>query len=56
MMTQIVSRQPTGGLSMAARSVGLVLGGTTIAALLIGWVALLLWLAAEAVITVVHWL
>ncbi len=55
-MDQIVSRQPRGGLTRAVRVVGLVLSGTTMAALLIGWVALLLWLAGEAVITVAHWL
>ncbi|MGI4765046.1 MAG: hypothetical protein ACRYGP_08270 [Janthinobacterium lividum] len=55
-MTQMISAQPTGGLSKAAKVMGLILGGTVVAALLLGWVAFLLWLGAEAVITVVHWL
>lgn len=36
--------------------VGLILTGTLAAALMIGWVALLIWFAGEAVVTVVHWL
>ncbi len=55
-MDRIVSVQPTDGLSKAAKVMGLILGGTVVAALLMGWVAFLLWLGAEAVITVVHWL
>ena len=55
-MTQMISVQPTGGLSKAAKVAGLILVGTSVVALLIGWTAFLLWLAAEIVITVVHWL
>ena len=55
-MDHVVSVQPTGGLSKAAKVAGLILGGTSVVALMIGWIAFLLWLAAEIVITVVHWL
>ncbi len=55
-MDHIVPAQPTRGLSKAARMMVLVLGGTSVVALIIGWMAFLLWLAAEIVITVVHWL
>ena len=55
-MDQIVSVQPRGGVSKAAKMVGLILTGTIAAALIIGWVALLIWFAGEAVVNVVHWL
>ena len=55
-MDQLVPTQVNGALSKTFRRVGLVLAGTALAAILIGWVAFLLWLTAEAVITVVHWL
>lgn len=56
MMDQVVPTQVNGALSKAIKVAGLVLAGTTLAALLIGWVAFLLWLVGEAVIAVVHWL
>ncbi len=55
-MDRIVPVQPSGGLSKAAKVAGLILGGTVVAVLMIGWVAFLLWLGAETVITIVHWL
>ncbi len=55
-MDRIVPVQPSGGLSKAAKVAGLILVGTVVAALLMGWVAFLLWLGAEIVITIVHWL
>ncbi len=55
-MYQLVPTQVNGALSKTFRRVGLVLAGTALAAILIGWVAFLFWLTAEAVITVVHWL
>ena len=55
-MDQTVVIRPDGGLAKAVKATGLVLGGTFVAALTIGWVAFLLWLIAEGVITVVHWL
>ncbi len=55
-MDQIIPGQPRNGLSHAAKVAGLILGGTFIVALVIGWVAFLLWLAAEIVVAFVHWL
>ena len=51
----IITKHAT-GLSKAAKVAGLILGGISVVALLVGWIAFLLWLAAEIVITVVHWL
>lgn len=42
------------GLPKALKVAGLILVGTVVAALLMGWLAFLLWLGAEAVIAVVH--
>ena len=55
-MDQIITSQPTSGVSKAAKVGGLILGGTFVLALVIGWIAFLLWLAAEIVITIAHWL
>ena len=55
-MDHVVSVQPTGGLSKASKVAGLILGGTSVVALMIGWIAFLLWLVAEVVIAIVHWL
>lgn len=55
-MDQIVSVRPRDRLFKLAKAVGLILGGTSIVALLIGWTAFLLWLAAEIVVALVHWL
>ena len=55
-MTETVSSQDRSGLLRVVRIAGLVLAGTALASLMIGWAALLLWLGAEAVITVVHWI
>ena len=55
-MDQIVSFRPSDGLSKIAKTAGLILAGTFIAGLTIAWATFLMWLAAEAVITVVHWL
>lgn len=55
-MDQIASSRPKGRLSKAAKMAGLILGGTIAAALIIGWSAFLLWLAAKIVIAVAHWL
>lgn len=43
-------------VSKVLNFLGLILAGTTVASLLIGWSAFLLWLAGEAVVTVVRWL
>lgn len=48
--------QVDNALPKVSKLVGLTLAGTTMAALLIGWAALLLWLTSEAVMTVVYWL
>lgn len=42
--------------SKAVKVAGLAVAGTFVVALILGWVAFLLWLAAEVVIAVVHWL
>lgn len=55
-MTQAVLPRGDRGLPRALKVAGLTLGGTVVAALLMGWVAFLLWLAAEAVSDVIHWL
>ena len=55
-MTQMTSDRGNRSLPRALKVAGLTLGGTVVAALLIGWAAFLLWVAAEAVITVVFWL
>lgn len=54
-MDQFVPIRPSKGSSKVLRVVGLVLAGTVLAALLVGWAAFLFWLAAEAAITLVHW-
>ena len=54
-MTQMISDRRNRGLPKALKVAGLTLSGTVVAALLIGWVAFLLWLGAEAVIIVAHW-
>lgn len=56
MVDQTVSVQPRGRLFKTAMSAGLVLGGTSVVALVLGWTAFLLWLVAEVVITIVRWL
>ena len=55
-MDQIVSVRPRGRLLKLVRAVGLILGGTSVMALVIGWTAFLLWLTAEIVVAFVHWL
>ena len=55
-MTQTVLPRVNRALPRALKVAVLTLGGTLVAALLIGWVAFLLWLVAEAVSAVVHWL
>ncbi len=46
--------QVDGVPSKIFKRVGVLLAGTIFAALMIGWVAFLLWLTGEAVITVAH--
>ena len=55
-MDQFVSVRPRGRLFKLARAAGLIVGGTSVAALLLGWTAFLLWLAAEIVIAIARWL
>ena len=55
-MNQLVPGQPRNGVPKFLKLAGLILGGTVVAALLMGWVAFLLWLGAEAVMAVVQWL
>ena len=52
----MTTAQDRGGLPKALKTAGLILGGTVLASLTIGWAAFLLWLAAEIVMVVVHWL
>ena len=55
-MDQIVSVRPRERMVKAAKVVGLILGGTSVIAFLIGWTAFLLWMTAQIVIAFVHWL
>lgn len=43
------------GATKVTRTAGLILMGTTMAAMLIGWMAFLLWLAATGVVAVFRW-
>ncbi len=43
-------------MAKVAKVGGLIFGGTSVAALMIGWTAFLLWLTAEIVIAFLHWL
>lgn len=53
-MDQIVSVRPGGRLAEVAKVGELILGGTSVAALMIGWMAFLLWLVAKIVIAFMH--
>ena len=55
-MTETAPSQDRDSTSKAVRYGALVLAGTAVAALVIGWAAFLIWLAAETVMGVVHWL
>lgn len=52
----MTTTQDRGGTPKPLRIAGLILGGTVLASLTIGWVAFLLWLAAQIMIAIVHWL
>ena len=47
---------PTVDRSNAARNAFLALGGASLAAVMMAWVAFLLWLAVEALIAIARWL
>ena len=55
-MSLSVPNQVNIGLSKVLNSVGLILAGAFVAAMLIVWAAFLLWVAEEAVNTLIHWL
>lgn len=55
MLQTIVIRTPI-GVAKAGKLAGLALAGTSVVALMIGWVSFLLWLFAEIVMSIVHWL
>ena len=54
-MNHIVPIRAGHGVTKVARATAVVLIGTTVAALLIGWTAFLLWLIGSGVIAVVRW-
>ena len=54
-MDQFVSIRPGERLFKLTKAIGLILGGTSVAALLLGWTAFLLWLAAQIVVAFVRW-
>lgn len=55
-VTQMTTTRDRGGLPKSLKTAGLILGGTFVASLMIGWIAFLLWLMAEGVIAIVSWL
>ena len=55
-MSLSVPNQVNTGLSKVLNSTGLILAGALVATMLIVWAAFLLWVADEAVITLIHWL
>lgn len=55
-MNEAVSARPNRVPSKVYQIGGLVLGGTIMAVLTVAWAAFLVWLVAEGVMTVLHWL
>ena len=55
-MNQVIPADAGSAVSTAVRTVGMILAGCLVAALMIGWLGLLLWLGGEGVIALIRWL
>lgn len=54
-MNEIILADAGSAVSKVARTAGMILAGCLVAALMIGWLGLLLWLGGEGVIALFRW-